>query len=242
MKITIVGYGRVGKAVEELLGDHYVLATDSYEGDLGIVCVPTPSKEDGSCDTSIVEEVVGKLRTKLILIKSTVEPGTTDKLIEKTGKRIVFSPEYIGESKYYNPYFNERMLDCPYVVLGGSNRDCNVILDVLVPVMGPTKTYYKTTSLNAEIIKYMENAFFATKVAFVNEMYEICKSLGADWHSVREGWLLDPRVNKMHTAVIKKGYSGKCFPKDIKALIKVAESKGYKSELLKKVDKWSRKS
>lgn len=263
-KIAVVGYGYVGKAIVNMFRSHYHLVifdpqydsshnddrmtfsgdfNDSSDCLLGIVCVPTPSNEDGSCDTRLVEEAVQNLKTKIVMIKSTIEPGTTERLKQKTQKRIVFSPEYVGESKYYNPYFNSDMKAVPFFIAGGSEKDCNEVFDIVVPILGPTKTYFKTTSLNAELIKYMENAFFATKITFVNEFYNICQSLGADWHNVREGWLLDPRIEKMHTAVFpeKRGFSGKCLPKDTEALVQVAKKNGYEPTFLDQILKSNKK-
>lgn len=249
-KIAVIGYGYVGKAFVEMVRERYGVVVYDPEYDLahnfdnvrfsdtiesiedcfaGVVCVPTPSREDGSCDTSMVEEAIMQLKTELILIKSTIAPGTTDELKKKSSKRIVFSPEYVGESAYYNPYFNSDMKATPFLIVGGEKKDCNDIIDILLPILGPTKVYYKTTSLNAELIKYMENTYFAIKITFANEMYAICQAAGADWHAVREGWLLDPRVERMHTAVFaeQRGFGGKCFPKDTKALVCVAKKYGY---------------
>ena len=204
---------------------------------MGVVCVPTPQAPDGSCDTTYVRDTIEKLSSPLIVIKSTVTPGTTDELRATTGKRIVFSPEYVGESKYYNPFFGNDMKEVPFVIGGGSDRDCNDYFDLLIPILGPTKTYFKTTSLSAEVIKYMENTYFAIKLTFVNEMYNICQALGADWYSVREGWLLDPRVEKMHTAVFPsdRGFKGKCLPKDTQALVQAAKKKGYDPRFLQEM-------
>ena len=112
--IGIIGYGYVGKAMAAFFNKHYYVT--SYDpwvvgreykeaiagSNVALVCVPTPSKNN-RCDTSIVEEVIDWCEADLIIIKSTVEPGTTDRLIEKTGKHIVFSPEYCGESSYWSP-------------------------------------------------------------------------------------------------------------------------------------------
>jgi len=247
MKIGIIGSeGYVGKAVYSLFKDHYEIVAKDKEGDyskinecyLGVVCVPTPMKEDRSCDTSIVEEIIQNLKTPLILIKSTIPPQFTEylKLIYK--KRIVFSPEYSGQSSYWQPYkFGIDMKECPFVILGGDSKDTKEIIDILTPVLGPTKFYYQVSSTEAEIIKYMENTFFATKIIFVNEFKNICDAFGADFYKVREGWLLDPRINKMHTMVFKEkpGFSGKCLPKDINAIVKACEGKDYNPKLLKEV-------
>lgn len=263
-KIIIVGYGYVGKGMVELMKNHYDVKVfdplylpssmtfqqkmkhrdnkitfleeiDSKDCILGVICVPTPSLKNGRCDISFVENAVKKLKTPLILIKSTIEIGTTERLIKKYKKKIVFSPEYAGESKYFNPYFPTNMIEVPFVVLGGDKRLTAKVVDILAPILGSTKTYYQTSSRVAEIVKYMENTFFALKVTFCNEMFEICEKAGVDYWDVREAWLLDPRINKMHTAVFRRnrGYGGKCFPKDTKALVKYAEVMGHSSKLLK---------
>ncbi len=238
MKISVIGNGVVGSAVGRMFNGEVVF--ENTHVDWSFICVPTPSKEDGSCDTSIVEEVISESRADNIVIKSTVSPGTTDYLSNKYNKRIAFSPEYIGESKYYNPYFNNSMKECPFVIIGGEKNLCNDYIDLVQPILGPTKKYFKTEAKNAEVIKYMENSFFAAKIAFVNQMYDVCEHLGADWHDVREGWLLDPRINSMHTSVFKnkRGFSGKCLPKDLKAII--ASVKGlYDPKLLEAVDTYN---
>ena len=236
MKVSIIGYGTVGRALENLLKDHYQVEIGTPNADVIFVSLPTPEGKDGKCDISLIEKAINDIEAELIVIKSTVEPGTTDRLIKKTGKNIVFSPEYVGESKYFNPYFSHKMVETPFVIAGGKPELCNKLFDLLTPILGPTKQYYKTTALNAEIVKYMENCFFATKVAFVNEFKEICEHLGADWHDVRHGWLLDPRINPMHTSVINKGFGGKCYPKDLRAIIKLVDKLDI--PVLRSVKKW----
>lgn len=213
--------------------------------DLAIVCVPTPMKENESgefksCDTSLVEDVVKKLETPVILIKSTVRPGTIERLKKETGKRIVFSPEYAGESKYWSPYkFDKDMKECPFVILGGDPEDRKYVLDFLVPILGPTKFYYQVTTKEAEVIKYMENTYFGVKVIFANEMKSICDAIGVDYYAVRTGWALDPRVDPMHTMVFpdSRGFGGKCLPKDINGIIRASQDAGYEPEFLKEVIK-----
>ena len=209
--------------------------------DLAVVCVLTPQAPDGSCDTSIVEEVVGWLETPLILLKSTVPPGTTDRLRETTGKRIVFSPEYTGESAYYTPPpydFASDVAKEPWYTFGGDSADCDAIIEFFVPIAGPCKTYHKCTAAEAEMAKYMENAFYAIKIAAVYEFKAICETLGISWHSAREAWLLDPRIGPMHTAAwTKEGppFGGKCLPKDTAALVRFAREAGYDASLFAEV-------
>lgn len=259
-KIAVIGYGYVGKASSELLTHKYNI--DVYEPneasrisdnekidfitrkqqqknhyDFAVVCTPTPMKENGDCDTSYVHDAIDNTNADLFMIKSTVEPQTTDKLIMKTAKRIIFSPEYVGESRYHNPYFPEKMIETPFWILGGNKEDTTKALDYLLPILGPAKQYMQMSALEAELIKYMENTFFATKITYCQEMFDICEAVGADWNTVREGWLLDPRINPMHTAVFRddRGFGGKCLPKDTNALARYAEKKGLNPILLNAV-------
>ena len=247
-KIAIIGMGSVGKAFTEFVGDKYPLIVyditydnpypkkDIDACDLAVVCVPTPQANDGSCDTSIVEKVIKKIETPLIMIKSAVVPGTTDKLKSETGKHIVVSPEYIGESKYHNPVY-KAMIDTPFHIVGGDLEDVRAVFEILEAIAGPYCVYYSCTAVEAELIKYMENSFLATKVAFVNQFYDIAAIFGADWHKVREGWLLDERIGRGFSGVFanNRGFGGKCLPKDISAIIKSTETAGYDANILRAI-------
>jgi UDP-glucose 6-dehydrogenase len=184
-----------------------------------------------------VEEAVGQVPCEKILLKSTVPPGTTERFAQKFNREICFWPEYIGQSRYHNPYFASRIADVPFVVLGGEPELRQWFIDRLLPILGPTKTYFQCASREAELIKYAENAYFATKITFVNEFRRIAETLGADWHTVREGWLLDPRVEPMHTAAFadSPGFSGRCLPKDLEAIVGAAQDAGYGPTLLAEV-------
>src|SRR3990167_2503972 len=244
--IAIVGMGYVGKGMLKIFPDAIQYdeplkigtRNDVNQCELSILCVPTPSADDKSCDTSIVEDVVSWIETPLILIKSALEPGTADRLKVKYDKRIVISPEYMGEGKYYTPpkYPDpQNPISHGFVILGGADEDCSVVADLLVPVLGPATRFRFVTSLEAEVIKYAENTWGAMKVTFANELREICEILGANWHKVREGWIDDPRVEPIHTAVFKnkRGYGGKCFPKDTWAFFKVCQKNGFEPKLIK---------
>jgi UDPglucose 6-dehydrogenase len=247
MKIAVVGYGFVGKQVYRLFSKHELVIYDpplGYEDkdavnkcDLAVVCVPTPSqsKENDSCDISAVEEVVSWI-TCPILIKSAVIPGTTDMLVKKYNKLIVVSPEYAGESKYDNTfeYFHKEMIHTPWIVLGGTDKAVDYVYNIMLSIVGPEKKWYFLTAKEAETVKYFENTFFAFKVSIVNEFYDICQTMGVDWKKVREAWLADPRLSPMHTAVFinERGYDGKCFPKDTKALLAKCKEMGFEPPLL----------
>lgn len=248
--LGIIGYGHVGKQIKELFEKESPVIHDPYLGystqdqinkcEIAVVCVPTEMKPDGSCDTSIVEEVVKWCNSEIILIKSTVPPGTCDKLKKETGKRIVFSPEYVGESKYNHSYWNS-MAEAPFNIFGGDPEDIEPVMRLFMKYCGPEKVYQKCTLQEAELTKYFENTFFASKVAIVNQFYDICEAMGIDWDTVRELWLLDPRINKMHTAVFKdsRGFGGKCFPKDVSALIKFSKDAGYDPNIISEVTKYT---
>jgi UDP-glucose 6-dehydrogenase len=150
---------------------------------------------------------------------------------------LCYWPEYIGESRYYNPYFPSGIAEVPFVILGGVPGECRWFIDRLLPILGPTKRYFQCDATEAELIKYAENAYFATKISFVNEYRRIAEAFGADWHTVREGWLLDPRVEPMHTAAFlnEPGFSGKCLPKDLIAIVTAAADEGYHASLLREV-------
>ena len=246
MRVGIIGLGTVGRAVRELFDrpDHEVVGFDVATGqpypraelstcDLAVVCVDTPFA-DGAADVSRVRAAVHDVPCAQIVIKSTVPPGTTDQLAAESGKELCYWPEYISESSYHNPWFPSRIAEIPFVILGGPPAVTRRMVDRLLPILGPTKTYYQCPATEAELIKYAENAFFATKITFVNEFRRLSEAFGADWHTVREGWLLDPRVERMHTAAMASdpGFDGKCLPKDLAAIVAAAAAAGYDCPLL----------
>lgn len=252
MKICIVGCGYVGTGMRKIFPEAIDIdppkGIGSYEdakgADLAVVCVPTPPSDDGSCDTRLVMSVVfalDALRVKTILIKSTVTPGTCDSLASGCEHaRVVFSPEYMGESKYYTPpQFPDprNPLSHGFVILGGNITSCGIVADILLPRLGPATRIRIMTALEAEIVKYSENCFFALKVTFANLMREICELSGASYHRVREGWLDDPRIGPMFSAAFRdeRGFAGKCLPKDISALATHCRMIGVDATLLEAV-------
>ncbi len=243
MKVCIVGAGYVGTAMAKIFPDAgfidpargHPYTNERY--DLAIVCVPSPMNPDGSCDTGIVEYAVKHVDAEYVLVKSTVTPGTCQRLQEETKKRIVFSPEYIGESTYWTPAQFPQPKDPVghgFMILGGWLCDCSAVTDMFMPVLGPATRFRFMGHLEAELVKYAENSFFSMKVTFANELRRICDAAGANYHAVREGWLDDPRVGPMHTAAFAKapGFSGKCLPKDTAALAAYCRTLGMNPKLL----------
>lgn len=258
-RVGLCGYGVVGKGIHKLLDDYVEVIYDpAYsksvskvffrDMDLVIICVPTPTSEDGmSCDTSIVEESLVWLQEikfkGVVLIKSTTTPSEVKRFSESfTELRIVFSPEFLGESKYYTPYWKypdpNDMRTHMWQTFGGKREDTEVCVEIFKRKMSVDTQFFQTDIVTAALAKYIENSFFAMKVTFVNEWYDIAKAYGADWNELRELWLADPRINRNHTLVFPKdrGYGGKCFPKDVKAIISDSTKQGYEPELMKSVD------
>jgi len=245
MRVGVVGYGMVGKSLVSLLqrGSIPSVVYDEYKScppsnatreeinqcDLVFVSVPTPALDSGECDLSAVENVVHWISPP-ICIKSTIVPGTVDRLTTQTGKKIVFGPEYIGET----PFHEYRNLDLPdLVVVGGDTATAEQFLRLYRMVLGPTPHYFNTDAVTAELSKYMENCFFATKVAFVAQFYTLATQFGVDFTELREIWVADRRVGRSHSTVVDKpGFGGRCLPKDLSAIINSATQRGEKPAFL----------
>lgn len=225
--VAIVGYGAVGRSLHEIFPDAIIydepLAIGSRDdvggADIVFVCVPTPSLADGHCDTSVVEQVVGWICSPLIVIRSTVALGTTERLARETGKRIVFQPEYGPGETPDHPFASPS--SAGWVILGGERRDTVEVADLYKQAFNAELVIQQTTATTAELCKYMENAFLATKVAFCNEFYDIAEATSVDYNELRELWLLDPRMGRSHTFVYPddRGFGGKCLPKDMRAIV-----------------------
>jgi len=260
-KVGIVGYGIVGSGIGRLLGDYVVAIYDpkdnplnskktDFKGlDLVIASVPTPTAPDGeSCDTSIMESTLDWLNELkfegVILIKSAVVPSEVKRFVLKYPKlRLCASPEYMGESKYFTPFWKypdpTDMRSHTWQIYGGRKKDTSLCVDIFQRKMSVDTIHLQTNIMTAALTKYMENCFFATKVTFCNEWSFIAQIYGVNYNELRECWLADTRINRNHTMVFPKdrGYGGRCYPKDVKALIHDATKMGYTPELLKAVDR-----
>lgn len=209
--------------------------------EVAFVCVPTPNLHDGSLDVSIVEDVVSWCEADLIVLRSTVNPGTADKL-KTLGKRIVTQPEYLGETTAH-PLLDQG--NRPFMVLGGEPEDRRKVIEVYQEVYNANISIRQVTNTEAEIIKLSENRAIAFKVAQCQELYDACEAAGADYYTIREAvYGDDPRFNLWHTFVYpeKRGMESKCIPKDVYAWAAWAESLGYNpaitKALLKKNKGW----
>jgi UDPglucose 6-dehydrogenase len=243
-KVGVVGAGVVGTAMQRLCGPETVMY-DTKPGcsqdknainacEVVFVCVPSPMKSDGSCDTSIVEEAVAWIEAPLIILRSTVSPGTTDRLRQQYSKHIVFQPEYLGETP---GHLFGNMAERTFMVLGGTTEDNSRAADFYKHYYNAMVYLYLCDAITAEVAKYMENSFYAVKVTFVNEFYDIAKAHGVNYDVLREIWLADTRISRDHTFVYpqSRGFSGKCLPKDVNAIVKSCADHDYEACLLRAV-------
>ena len=263
-KVGVIGNGFVGEAISfafSSVSDLYVYDTDPLKSlddlesvhncDFVFICVPTPMFEDGSQDLSYVESTFEKATSKPVyILKSTVLPGTTETLSEKYSNiKIIFSPEFLTERTA-----KLDMLTQSRIILGG---DLNLIKKVktLFSQRFKHKNIIQTDSKTAELIKYMNNTFFATKVSIMNEFKVLCDKIGANWEDALNGFVSDGRIGDSHLNVPghdgKLGYGGTCFPKDVNAILSFSKkhniqlntiSGGWKTNLKVRVEKdWEEK-
>ena len=241
------------KGLEELMKknkDKFYATSDYNEAinntEITFICVGTPSQEDGFIDLRYIKSAarsIGKVLSNkrsfhVIAVKSTVIPGTTEEvvrpLIEKESKKIAFkdfglamNPEFLREGSAIEDFFNPDR-----IVIGIKDEKTKSVLERLYRSFKCPKLF--TDIKTAEMIKYVSNAFLATKISFANEIGNICKKLGIDVYEVFRGVGLDHRINpEFFRAGI--GFGGSCFPKDVMALIRFAEELGEDPRILKAV-------
>ena len=241
----------------------------NVEADYAFICVPTPNYRveegesisvlaedlitgerytykdqigEGKLDMSIVEDVVSKSKDRLLIMRSTVNPGTCDYLAKKYQKHIVMQPEYLGETPNH-PMSDQKAR--PFLILGGEPRDRRDLIELYQTVYNANTTIRQVTNLEAEIIKLSENRAIAFKVAECQELYDACEKAGVDYYIIRDAvYSDDPRFNLWWTFVYpdKRGFNSKCIPKDVYAWCAWAESLGYEPKItrsiLEKNKKW----
>jgi len=231
-KVGIIGNGFVGEAISfafSSVSNLYVYDIDPLKSlddlesvhncDFVFICVPTPMFMDGTQDLSYVDSAFEKATNKPIyILKSTVLPGTTESLSKKYSNiQIIFSPEFLTERTA-----KLDMLTQSRIILGG---ELSLIEKVktLFNQRFKIKNIIQTDSKTAELTKYMNNTFFATKVSIMNEFKLLCDEIGANWDDALNGFVSDGRIGDSHLNVPghdgKLGYGGTCFPKDVNALL-----------------------
>jgi UDPglucose 6-dehydrogenase len=238
MKIGIVGLGVVGEAIKygfEKL-DHDVLIHDiKYDTSLSDVlntqvcflCLPTPSLEDGKCDTSIVRQTVSELSDMqydgIIAIKSTVVPGTTQKLIEEyKDVKICFVPEFLRE-RCAPTDFVENHDVC---IVGTRSKR---VYDLIVEAHGKyPQSFRRLTPTEAELAKYFNNIYNATLITFANSFFEVCKYAGANYTRVKNAVTAREHIQDIYLDCNKnfRGFGGMCLPKDTRAIASLCDDAG----------------
>ncbi len=216
---------------------------DVNKCDVAIVAVFTAYKDDGTLDTSIVEEVIEWIECPLIIIKSALYPGTTDKLIAKTGKRIAVSVEYVGEGNYPVHFWKYPHQDDPrfhqMLVVGGADDVAEEAIQVMWRRLSPDIKIHKVTAREAEIVKLVENSYPAMKVTFMNCMLTLAERSKSSFIRIHQAWNSDPRTDSMHVRAVsfERGWTSKCWDKDVPALATYAQSVGANdmAELLETV-------
>jgi len=264
-KVGICGYGWVGKAMHKLFPEAVIYdkhkpmsiawispvtqkqeqreltMKDINKCDVAFVCVPTPNKDDGSLDTSIVEEVVKECTCDLIVVRSTVPPGTCTRLSKKYKKHIVMQPEYLGETTKH-PLLDTSKRD--FLIIGGVPEHRKKLIELYQTVYNANINIRQTTLTEAELIKLSENRAIAFKVAQCQELYDVCEKAGIDYNTIREAvYSDDPRFNLWWTFVFpdNRGSKSKCIPKDIYGFAAWAESIGFKPKLTRELLKYNDK-
>ena len=192
--------------------------------------MPTPLV-DGRLQVEAVRDALIEVDAAVYVIKSTVPPGTSDLLALETGKALAFSPEYAGETVNANGY------DYPFVILGGPREATDRVAELYKSRFTGEIDIRKTDALTAELAKFAENAFLATKVTFVNEFALLADRLGVDRDELRELWLLDPRIGRSHSFAFRDQpyYDSKCLQKDVPGIIAAANEAGIDMPLLRTV-------
>lgn len=256
--IAIIGHGFVGQAVEggfAGVGDNRVVAVDpKYAGaetetrlasmdrfgrqDFAFVCAPTPSMDDGSVDSSIVERVFGQLvdhveKSNLtVVLKSTVTPDVLERLA-RVVPDFVYNPEFLTEANAARDF-----IENPMVILGGASQLRLRMVESLYKYRSKCdpKRYFHTSAATASMVKYAINSFLATKVTFMNEFQEVLFKADpkADWSQFVDMLATDGRLGSTHMQVPgpdgRYGAGGKCLPKDSHAITKY-DSEGQLSVL-----------
>lgn len=256
--IGIIGQGFVGNAVNIGMGSGFPIKaydvipeksnvsgiSELYNSsDVIFVCLPTPMKKSGECDISIVDGVMSQLNelgeNKIVILKSTVPPGTCDLLQEKYQNiDLMFNPEFLTEANAVNDFINQDR-----IVLGGRNQESLLQVKDMFSQSFTSAPIMITDCKSAEMIKYVTNCFLSVKVSFSNQMYDLCNSFGMDYASITDIAKMDKRLGDSHWKVPgpdgDRGYGGHCFPKDMSALLFFGQQHGVNLTIIEESIKYN---
>ena len=239
MKILIAGYGFVGRAHYEVLkfkhdvviNDPALGYTNSYDDvDAVIVCVSTPPRADGSCHMDNVYEVIEAAPDVPVLIKSTISVEGWDMLVDAFPDRMLtFSPEFLRAKTAVEDLQNMSLM-----LIGGTNT-CfwKDVFEVNIEIAEPRELV---------LAKYARNSFLALKVAYFNQLYDLCDALDIEYSAVAHYTTMDERIGDSHTFISEeRGFGGHCFPKDTNAIIKTAQRNDVELSILREAVEYNRR-
>jgi len=251
-EIVIAGYGFVGKAVANAIKDHAVLhivdpkINDNIVSDFKyaegvIICVGTPSNNLGDCDVSQIYQVMDTVpETVPVLIKCTIRPDYLNRLLVNYPKHnIAYSPEFLRAVSANEDFANQE-----YMILGGENPS-NIWKELFTDSLKNLNNIEHCTLTEASMVKYATNCFLSVKVAFFNQLYDVCQANGADYNTVIELLQMDDRIGDSHMQVPgpdgSRGFGGACFPKDTSAFMYYADSLQMSHTLVESAIKYNKK-
>lgn len=242
-KIAIIGYGPVGRAQHLVFDDINAAIYDPPAGyntawqdaNFVFLCVPTPEAESGECDTSALEYYMSMPVDTVWVIRSTCPPSFLKYWSQRV--KLVYMPEFLTERSWQKDALNPIAL-----ILGGDNSLTHLVEELFKQhsVFRDQKfEFTHTTAEHASLLKYTANTWFATKVTLLNYLYEYCQCTGLDYAVLEKLLGEDPRIGPTHLQVPGpdglRGFGGKCFPKDLRAMIDFFDREGIDHKLLKQV-------
>ena len=254
MKIAIIGYGFVGKAlknallleesdiliIDPLVTENRIIDLNNFSPNIVFICVPTPMLDDGGQDLSILEEVISDINEtnidSLIVLKSTVLPDSIDKF-SISNKKFIYNPEFLRELSANDDFINSEI-----IIFGGRlnySKKLAKFYDVYTKCV--TKEYQFTDPMTASFVKYTINSFLALKLTFFNQIYNLLEASNGNnsWENFTRILKLDKRLGNSHMKVPgddgRKGFGGACLPKDVNAFYEYSLKTNDHLSLLKKV-------
>lgn len=246
--LGIIGHGIVGQAFEYgFKKGHKLFIYDKFKKTLSLdevvdksefifICLPTPMLASGEgIDLKIIDSTLKKIvphtnnTNKIVVIKSTVVPGTTTYYAKRYPKtNFAFNPEFLTEAN-----FLEDFVSADRTIIGSLDDKVSIRIVSLYKNQFPKIPVIQTDPTSAEMVKYFSNTYLATKVIFANEIFDLCQKLGIKYEEVKKMAVMDRRIFDSHLDITTlRGFGGKCFPKDTVALLGLYKKLEVDSSLL----------
>ena len=243
-KIGIIGLGMVGGVLEKYFSPlgykiyrkDLNIDEDVNQADIVFISVPTPfNQELNGYDLSAIRSNLSLIKPgKIVVLKSTIQPGTTESLqLEFSDLKILFSPEFLTEAT------TEIDFNQPDRQIIGTTDESSDVADLVMSILPKANISLVMSATEAELVKLSSNAFMSMKVVFYNQIYDFATKLNLNYENIAKGVSSDRRIGNSHTKIWfndKRGYRGKCLPKDMKALISAIKKSGLTPELFAKLE------